>query len=334
RLWGYLMGAGIIEPLDDIRAGNPPSNPELLDYLTQEFINSGFNVRHVLKLITTSRTYQLSVATNKWNSDDKINYSHALARRLPAEVLYDSIFRVTGAVSKIPGVNPGTRAAELPDSEVELPSGFFTTFGRPARESACECERSSGLQLGPVMALVSGPTLNEAISDPSSELSKLVASETDDAKVVNEIFLRILNRPATSAEIVECVKGFQDVDGDHLRLAEALAKKELEFALKRPQLERERETALEAAKQALAAYEVELKPRREEAEKQRLEKVAALEKELKDYEAGPLAQKIAEWEKAQSPLQRWMAIEPKDMSATYGAKFEKLPDGSIFVSGE
>src|SRR5205823_10484145 len=140
---------------DDIRAGNPPTDPELLDYLTAEFLKSGFDTRHVIRLICKSRTYGLSVATNKWNEDDKINYSHATARRLPAEVLYDAVYRVVGAVSAFPGVPAGTRAAELPDSEVELPSGFLSTFGRPARESACECERSSGLPPGPVMALVS-----------------------------------------------------------------------------------------------------------------------------------------------------------------------------------
>ncbi len=134
RLWGYMLGAGIIEPLDDIRAGNPPSNPELLDYLTREFVKGGFDVRHVMRLICKSRTYQLSVESNKWNADDKVNYSHAIARRLPAEVLLDAVYRVTGSVSKIPGVAPGTRAASLPDSGVELPSGFLTTFGRPARE--------------------------------------------------------------------------------------------------------------------------------------------------------------------------------------------------------
>ena len=103
RLWGYLLGVGIIEPLDDIRAGNPPTNPELLDYLTGEFIKSGFDVRHVMRLICKSRTYQLSVETNKWNADDKMNYSHAIARRLPAEVLLDAVYRVTGSVSKYPG---------------------------------------------------------------------------------------------------------------------------------------------------------------------------------------------------------------------------------------
>ena len=111
-----MTGTGIIEPIDDIRAGNPPSNPELLNWLTKEFIESGFNIRHLVKIITKSRTYQLSVKTNKWNEDDTINFSHAKARRLPAEVLFDSIYRVTGTTSKFPGVPEGTRAAQLPDS--------------------------------------------------------------------------------------------------------------------------------------------------------------------------------------------------------------------------
>ncbi len=114
RLWGYLLGLGLIEPLDDIRAGNPASNPELLQYLESQFIESGFNVKHVMKLICESRTYQLSIETNSWNSDDDRNYSHAKARRLPAEVLYDAIHRVTGTVSKIPGLVDGARAASWP----------------------------------------------------------------------------------------------------------------------------------------------------------------------------------------------------------------------------
>ncbi|MCA1684967.1 MAG: DUF1549 and DUF1553 domain-containing protein, partial [Planctomycetia bacterium] len=255
RVWGYLLGAGIIEPIDDIRAGNPPTNPELLDYLTAEFVKSGFNVRHVMRLIATSRTYQLSVSTNKWNQDDKVNYSHALARRLPAEVLLDSVYRVTGSSSKFPGVAPGIRAAALPDSGVELPSGFLTTFGRPARESACECERSSGMQLGPVMALVSGPTLGDAIADPANEISRLVAREADDAKLIDELFVRILNRHATPAEIASCRNDVAAVDADHRALAEEIGRLEGDFAMKRPKLERDREAAIKEAQAALAAFE-------------------------------------------------------------------------------
>src|SRR5262249_61583112 len=139
---------------------------------------------HVMRLICKSRVYQLSVATNEWNKDDKVNYSHAVARRLPAEVLLDAVYKVTGSASKFPGVAAGTRAAALPDSGVELPSGSLATFGRPAREIACECERTSGLQLGPVMALVSGPTVGDAIADPNNELTKLSGREADDVKLV------------------------------------------------------------------------------------------------------------------------------------------------------
>jgi hypothetical protein len=330
-----MLGAGIIEPLDDIRAGNPPSNPELLDYLTEEFIKSGFDTRHVMRLICKSRTYQLSVEANKWNADDKTNYSHALARRLPAEVLLDAVYRVTGSVSTIPGVPAGTRASALPDSGVELPSGFLTTFGRPARESACECERSSGMQLGPVMALVSGPTLADALADPASELTRLVAAEGDDSKLVDELFVRILNRPPTKAEVETCRKGMQAVDDDHRRLAEELGRREAEFAIKRPDLERKRNAAIATAQTALAAYEKELTPRLAEQERKKAEATARLEADLKSYEATGLAKKLADWEKghAASIVNRWAVLDPKTTSSTNRSVLTKEPDGSITVSG-
>ena len=135
RLWGYLFGKGIIDPIDDIRAGNPASNPELLDRLTQEFVSGGFNTQEILRTICKSRSYQASIVTNKWNRDDDINFSHGIARRLPAEVLYDTIERACGSESRLPGVPVGYRAAQLPDVGLTLPSGFFELFGRPgARE--------------------------------------------------------------------------------------------------------------------------------------------------------------------------------------------------------
>ncbi|MEX0936408.1 MAG: DUF1549 domain-containing protein [Pirellulales bacterium] len=201
RMWGYLTGVGLIEPLDDIRAGNPPSNPELLDRLTAQFIESGFDTQELVRTICKSRTYQLSIATNKWNEDDKINYSHAMARRLPAEVLYDAIHEVTGSTSNLPGVPAGMRAAQLPDVGIKLPSGFLDQLGRPPRESACECERSNDLMLGPVMALINGPTISEAIADPNNVINRLVAEIEDDDKLVRAIYLRIFNRPPTEREI-------------------------------------------------------------------------------------------------------------------------------------
>ncbi|MDW8367182.1 MAG: DUF1553 domain-containing protein, partial [Abditibacteriales bacterium] len=331
RLWGYLFGVGIIEPIDDIRAGNPPTNPELLDYLTQEFINSGFNVQHIIKLICKSRTYQLSVVPNKWNADDKINYSHAIARRLPAEVLLDAIYAVTGSSSNFPGLPRGIRAAELPDNGVELPSGFLSTFGRPARESPCECERQSGLQLGPVMALVSGPTVAEAIADPQNAIAQLVAREPDDAKVINEIFLRILNRPATESEIKATIEAMNRIEEDHRQLVEALKKREAEVAELRPKQEKEREEAIAKAKEELAAYEKELAPILAQREKEKAERTAKLEAELKKYEAERLPVKSAELAKHNKV--QWIPLDAKSLQASSGAELKKEADLSIVASG-
>jgi hypothetical protein len=215
RLWGYLLGVGLIEPIDDIRAGNPPTNPELLDRLTAEFVKSKFDVRHMIRTICKSRTYQLSIATTQWNRDDDINYSHATARRLPAEVLYDSIHRVTGSVSRLPGLPPGARAAQLPDSNVDLPGGFLDLFGKPVRESACECERTGGMNLGPVLAMVNGPIVADALKDPNNRLTKLVAASKDDGKVVEDVYLAVLARMPSAKEKEAGVAALRSAGPDH-----------------------------------------------------------------------------------------------------------------------
>jgi hypothetical protein len=206
RVWSYLLGVGLIDPVDDIRAGNPPSNPKLLDRLTEEFLKSNFNVRDLIRTICRSRTYQHSIAVNEWNKDDQVNYSHAIARRLPAEVLYDAIHRATGSISRVPGLPAGIRAAQLLDPSVKVPGGFLELFGRPPRESACECERNSGtMLLGPVLTLINGPVLQDALRDPNNRINKLLAAEKDDAKVVEELFLSILCRAPTKEEVARFV---------------------------------------------------------------------------------------------------------------------------------
>ena len=228
RLWSYLLGVGLIEPVDDIRAGNPATNPVLLDWLTRRFIDEGFDERKLIATICKSRTYQISIATNRWNEDDKLNYSHAIARRLPAEVLYDTLHRATGSRGSLPGVAPGSRAAQWIDPGAKMPDGFLDLFGRPPRESACECERVGGLMLAPVLNLVNGPTIADAIADPKGAITQLVARESDNAKVVREIFLRILNRPPTQAEIEASTKLMEtSLSGEELRRAKlALAEYE------------------------------------------------------------------------------------------------------------
>ena len=218
RVWSYLLGVGIIEPVDDIRAGNPPSNPKLLDKLTDEFVKGGWNVRELMRTICKSRVYQQSIETNKWNADDEINYSHAVARRLPAEVLYDAIHRATGSASRLPGLPPGASAAQLLDSNVELPGEFLKAFGKPPRESACECERAGGMMLGPVLNLVNGPIVAEALKDPNNRINKLVAAEKDDAKVIEELYLSILNRRPTARDLRVGLAAMKDAAVDHARL--------------------------------------------------------------------------------------------------------------------
>jgi hypothetical protein len=228
RLWSYLLGVGLIEPVDDIRAGNPASNPKLLDRLTEEFIASGFDVRHMLRTMCQSRTYQLSIETNEWNADDSINYSHALARRLPAETLFDTLHKATGSVARLPGVPVGFRAAELANPQAGLPDGFLDLFGKPPRESACECERSSGVILGQALNLVNGPTIAEAIADPTNRISRLAAAETDDARLVQALFLALLCRPATETEVAAGVEALYGYEAERAALAEAVARYESE----------------------------------------------------------------------------------------------------------
>jgi hypothetical protein len=200
RTWSYFFGLGIIDPVDDIRAGNPPSNPALLEALTREFLDGNFNVKQLMRTICTSRTYQLSFVPNKWDDDDKINFSHARPRRLSAEQLYDAVARVTGAKNQFAGLPKGMRAAEVPDGKVQG-DDFLTLFGRPKRQSACECERSSNLTLSHAMSLINGTTIGEAVSSPTSKIEKLVESEKDDRKVVEELYYAILSRPPSEAEI-------------------------------------------------------------------------------------------------------------------------------------
>lgn len=334
RLWGYLFGVGIMEPIDDIRAGNPPSNPELLDFLTEEFIASNFDVRHIMKLICKSRTYQLSIETNQFNADDKINYSHSLPRRLPAEVLYDTVYRATGSVTRIPGVEPGTRAAALPDSGIELPSGFFATFGRPVRESACECERSGGLQLGPVMALISGSTIAEAIADPGNELANLVGSQPDDGQLVNELSLRVLGRPASLVELRAYNEALQGLDVDHQRLVTLLNQTQADVDARMPEMIRKHEEAIARTKAEIAAYEVELAPRLAELEKQRQDRIAAEQAKITAY-GERLPGKMAEWEKQQASAVEWIPLLPSSVASnTDKASLTIESDRSVSVESK
>jgi hypothetical protein len=244
RVWSYLLGAGLIEPVDDIRAGNPPSNPELLTRLTNDFVAGGFNVRELIRLICKSRVYQHSIATNRWNADDEINYSHAMARRLPAEILYDAIHQVTGSPIRLPGMAADSQAVALVDPGVETTDGFLTLFGRPPRESACECERSSGISLGQTLNLINGPTIAEAINDPNNAIARLVTTQKDDRKVVEELFLGLLCRGPTGAETAAALKLFATYDDDLAKISAVTAAYDKTLDAKQPQWEQQHHGAI------------------------------------------------------------------------------------------
>ena len=233
RMWGYLFGRGIIEPIDDIRAGNPPVNPELLAALTESFVESGFDTRHILREICKSRVYQQSIATNKWNDDDHINFSHAIPRRLPAEVLFDSIHQVTGSKYNLPQLPGGFRAAQLPGADANIP--FLNDFGRPARESSCECERATGVMLGPVMKLVNGPVISNAISDQNNALAELAKAIPEDRVLIDEVFLRFLGRHPSAEETELGIELLNEPTPD-LEIAEkAVTSRREELLAKMPQ---------------------------------------------------------------------------------------------------
>src|SRR5262249_6236105 len=200
RVWSYFFGRGIIDPVDDIRAGNPPSNPELLEALTASFVDNGWDLKKLMRIICQSRTYQLSIVRNKWNEDDTINFSHAAPRRLSAEQMLDALSVATGTKIQFNGVPKGMRAVQIPDGMV-TGNDFLTLFGRPKRQSACECERTSNLTLSHALSLINGTTIGEALSSPDNRIAKLANTEKDDRKLIEEIYVACLSRPPTEKEV-------------------------------------------------------------------------------------------------------------------------------------
>ena len=199
RVWSYFFGRGIIDPVDDIRASNPPVNAALLDALTKDFIAHNFDLRYLMRTMVNSRAYQASIVTNEWNAGDSTNFSHMTPRRLGAEQVMDAVAQATGARPNFPEVPEDTLASQLPDPHVGK-EGFLDLFGRPTRETACECERRTELSLPQALNLVNGATISEAVADPKGRVAKLVLSGRSDAAMVEELYLAALSRLPSKAE--------------------------------------------------------------------------------------------------------------------------------------
>jgi hypothetical protein len=211
RIWFYLLGRGIVDPPDDFRDSNPSANDALLDALARDFVESRFDVKHIVRTIVNSRTYQLSSHAKIDNPVDEKYFSHALVqrKRLTAELLLDAICAATGKPEPFTGMPVGTRAAQLPDGQVIDTGGryaswdrhpFLKAFGQPARQAVCECERESDLNLARALEMKNGEFLLGKLREPDNRLGLLLASKSSDVDIANELFLATLSRPPTVDE--------------------------------------------------------------------------------------------------------------------------------------
>jgi hypothetical protein len=199
RVWSYFFGKGVIDPVDDIRASNPPSNPALLDALSKDLVDHKFDLQHLMRTIANSRAYQASIEVNEWNAGDRDNFSHAIPRRLAAEQLMDAVSVAAGVRPDFPETPEDTAASQLVDPHIGK-EGFLDVFGRPGRESACECERRTDFSLPQALNLVNGTTISDAVADPKGRVAKLVLGGKGDSTIVDELYLAALGRAPDAGE--------------------------------------------------------------------------------------------------------------------------------------
>jgi hypothetical protein len=198
RYWAHFFGRGIVEPMDDMRLTNPPSNPELLDALAADFVASRFDLKHLVRTLCTSRVYGLSSLPNDSNAQDRQSFARHYPKRLPAEVLLDAISLVSGAPTKFDGLPESTRAIDLPDEGVG--SSFLDTFGRPRRDSACECERVADASLGQSLLLINSNELQSKLASRGSRAESLAQDPRPDNDKVADLFWTAFGRAPTSSE--------------------------------------------------------------------------------------------------------------------------------------
>ena len=199
RVWAHLMGRGLVEPIDDMRATNPATNEPLLSALATDFVEHNFDIKHLFRTIMTSDVYQLSSLPNSTNVRDTRNYSRRYRKRLSAEVLLDAVCDVTGEPSAFTGMPAGTRAVQLWNNR--LASAFLDVFGRPHRKSVCECERLSETSLGQVLHLMNAPVVNDKIASPTSQAARLAKSDLSPEEIITEMYLAALSRFPTEQEL-------------------------------------------------------------------------------------------------------------------------------------
>ncbi|ADV64108.1 protein of unknown function DUF1549 [Isosphaera pallida ATCC 43644] len=204
RVWYHVMGRGIVEPVDDFRDSNPPVNDQLLDDLEASFIQSHFSLKHLVRTIASSRTYRLSAEATELNAGDDLYFSKAVRKLLPAEVLLDAISTLTDSPTVFPNQPPGTRAVQLAEEGLDDP--FLKTFGKPARELACECERESDSNLSQALQLIGGETVHAKLRDDAGRMARLAESDLSAEAIVEQLYRIALSRPPSDYELATATR--------------------------------------------------------------------------------------------------------------------------------
>lgn len=201
RYWKHFFKRGLIEPEDDIRDTNPPTNPELLDALAKHFLASDFDLKAVVRVITQSRTYQLSEMPNEYNAVDRQNFSHYYPKRMEAEVLLDAIDEFTGAKSDFADLPPGTRAISLPDNSYNRASPFLKVFGRPEGASVCECERVQSSSLAQSLHLMNAADVKAKLTASGGRAERLAKATSPEPEKIRELYLAAFSREPRAGEL-------------------------------------------------------------------------------------------------------------------------------------
>ncbi len=211
RVWANFMGRGLVDPVDDLRSTNPPSNAPLMDALVDDFVKHGYDIKHLASTIMNSATYQRSWQTNATNVNDDRYYSHYLIKRLPAEVMLDAISQVTSIPTPFEDFPLGTRALQLPDTATE--SYFLDAFGRPDRATTCECERDPQPNLRQALHMINGETINKKLAAQGSLTDMALKMGLSNERFVEHLYLSAFSRRPTDGEKSAALKSLDEACG-------------------------------------------------------------------------------------------------------------------------
>lgn len=208
RLWAHYFGHGLVDPVDDLRETNPAANEPLLAALENHLRETGYDLKALTRTVLNSRVYQGSSDVDETNAGDRQNFSHAVEKALPAEVLLDAICQATGVPEKFNGWPSGHRAIEVWDSR--MPSYFFTIFGRPVRATVCECERSDQPSISQALHLLNSPEIEQKLSHRTGRAHQLADSTRTPVEIIHELYWATLARPPSDAEVQKMREAFGD----------------------------------------------------------------------------------------------------------------------------